>query len=149
MTHKKFKTVVKALITHKGEILIGQKEEDSGHPIGGEWHFLGGHLEKGEQFEEAVKREVKEETGLEGEVHQIIDVMTFDWNEEGDKNAVQTLYHFESDSHDAEALDDLQDVKWVKPEEVLDELGEEEAERMKNRERQENFLQKLEQTPVF
>jgi 8-oxo-dGTP diphosphatase len=149
MTHSKFKTVVKALITHRGKILIGQKEEDPSHPIGGEWHFLGGHLEKGEKLEEAVEREVEEETGLSGKVHQIVDVMTFDYSEESDKDAVQTLYHFEADLDEAEALDDLQDVKWVKPEDLLDELGEEEAERMKNRERQENFLKKLEQTPVF
>ena len=144
-----FRTVVKALITHRGKILIGQKEDDPEHPIGGEWHFLGGHIEKGEQFEEAVKREVEEETGLSGEVHQIIDVMTFDWDEDGDKNAVQTLYHFEADSSDAEALDDLQAVKWVDPEDLTEKLGDEEAERLENRERQEKFLQKLEQTPVF
>ncbi|MFB6241811.1 MAG: NUDIX hydrolase [Candidatus Nanosalina sp.] len=149
MGHDKFKVVVKGWITHRGKILIGQKEEDPEHPIGGEWHFLGGHVEKGEQMEEAVKREVREETGLEGEVHQIVDVMTFDHSEESDKDAVQTLYHFEADSSDAEALDDLQDVKWVKPEELIEELGEEEAERIENRERQENFLEKLKKAPAI
>jgi ADP-ribose pyrophosphatase YjhB (NUDIX family) len=148
MTHSKFKTVVKALITHRGKILIGQKEDDPEHPIGGEWHFLGGHVEKGEQMEEAVRREVREETGLKGEVHQIVDVMTFDYSEESDKDAVQTLYHFEADSDEAEALDDLQDVKWVKPEEILEELGEEEAKRVEKRPRQENFLEKLKKAPA-
>lgn len=144
-----FRTVVKALITYRGEVLIGQKEKNPGHPISGEWHLLGGHLEKGEQFEEAVKREVKEETGLEGDVHQIIDVMTFDWAEDGDKNAVQALYHFEADSDDAIPQDDLQNVKWVEPEELVQELGEEEAQRIRNREKQEKFLEKLEKMPVI
>ncbi len=149
MGHDSFKTVVKALITHRGEILIGQMEDDPDHPIGGEWHFLGGHVEKGEQMEEAVKREVKEETGLEGEVHQIIDVMTFDHSSDSDKDAVQTLYHFEADSGDGEAMDDLQDVKWVKPENLLDELGSKEVERFRNREKQEKFLEKLKKAPVI
>jgi 8-oxo-dGTP pyrophosphatase MutT (NUDIX family) len=149
MGHDSFKVVVKALITHRGKVLIGQKEEDPEHPIGGEWHFLGGHVKNGEQMGEAVKREVKEETGLSGEVHQIIDVMIFDYSENTEKDAVQTLYHFESDSEDAEALDDLQDVEWVKPEDLLDELGEEEAERAEKRERQRKFLEKLKKAPAI
>ncbi len=77
MSREKFRTVVKALITYRGEVLIGKKEEEDGHPISGEWHLLGGHLEHGEQVEEAIEREVKEETGLEVEVFQTVDVMTF------------------------------------------------------------------------
>ena len=79
--------------------MIGKKEEDETHPIGGEWHILEGHLEYREQPEEAMKREAKEETGLNVEVHQVIDVMT--WS---DRNkALSVLYHCEASSRDAEA----------------------------------------------
>lgn len=142
-----FRTVVKALITNNGKILIGKKEE-TGHPISGQWHILGGQLEKGEEFEEAVKREVKEETGLEVKIHQIIDVKTFAWDEE-EKDSIQGLYHVESDTRDAEALDDLEEVKWVSPENLLDELGEIEASRIRERYRQEKFLEKMKKAPIF
>lgn len=143
-----FRTVVKALITNNGKILIGKKEETEGHPISGEWHILGGHLEKGEEFEEAVEREVKEETGLDVEVHQIIDVKTFAWDD-GEKDSIQGLYHVESDTRDAEAQEDLVDVKWVSPENLLDELGEIEASRIEDRDRQEKFLEKMKKAPIF
>lgn len=35
-----FRTVVKALITHDGEVLIGQKKDEKGHPISGEWQAV-------------------------------------------------------------------------------------------------------------
>ncbi|MFB6203412.1 MAG: NUDIX hydrolase [Candidatus Nanohaloarchaea archaeon] len=145
MTGEKFRTVVKALITCNGKILIGKKEEDDEHPIGGEWHILGGHLEKGEQMEEAVRREVKEETGLEVEVHQVVDVMTFPWEDGDDRNSVQVLYHCESESMDAEPMEDLQQVEWVEPEDLKDELNEKEEKRLENREPQAGFLEKLEE----
>lgn len=143
MARDKFRTVVKGLITFKGEILIGKKEEDDDHPIGGEWHILGGHLKYGEQPEEAMKREAKEETGLEVEVHQVVDVMT--WS---DRNqALSVLYHCEASSRDAEAKDDLQEVKWVSADEIKDFVHEEEVERLENRDRQAKFLEKIRKSP--
>ncbi|MBY6294052.1 NUDIX domain-containing protein [Nanohaloarchaea archaeon H01] len=143
MSRDKFRTVVKGLITHKGQILIGQKEEDEDHPIGGEWHILGGHLEHGEQPEEAMKREAKEETGLEVEVHQVIDVMT--WSNRN--KALSVLYHCEASSSNAEAKDDLQELKWVSPDEIKDFVHEEEVERLEKREEQAKFLEKIRKSP--
>lgn len=143
ISRDKFRTVVKGLITNKGEILIGQKEEDNDHPIGGEWHILGGHLEYGEQPEEAMEREIEEETGLEVEVHQVIDVMT--WS---DRNqALSILYHCEASTRDTEAKDDLQDVKWISPEEIKDYVHEDEVERLEERDEQAKFLEKIRKTP--
>lgn len=148
MTRDEFRTVVKGLITNRGKVLIGQKEERDGHPISGEWHLLGGHLEYGEQVEEAIKREVKEETGLEVDVHQTVDVMTFSWDD-GEKRSIQILFHCEADSRDAEPDEDLQDLKWVEPSEVTEYVHEEEEERLKSRENQAKFLAKLDKAPVF
>lgn len=135
--------MVKGLITYKGEILIGQKEEDEDHPIGGEWHILGGHLEHGEQPEEAMKREAKEETDLEVRVHQVVDVMT--WS---DRNkALSVLYHCEAESKDAEAKDDLQEVKWVSPDEIKEFVHEDEVERLEERDEQAKFLEKIRKSP--
>lgn len=141
-----FKTAVKALITNRGEILIGKKEEKDDHPISGKWHILGGHLEHGEQVEQAIKREVKEETGLDVNIHQAVDVMTFSWDGE-DKDALQIVFHCETEKRDEEALDDLDEVKWVKPDELTDEVHSEEAQRLENRKDQIQFLEKMKRMP--
>ena len=148
MSKDRFRTVVKALVTNKGEILIGQKEDRDDHEIGGNWHILGGHLEKGEQVEEAMEREVKEETGLEVDVHQIVDTSTFAWSD-GEKDSLQIIFHCEADSRDEEAKDDLHDVKWVEPSELAEEVHEDEANRVQSRQPVQNFLEKLEKMPAF
>jgi 8-oxo-dGTP diphosphatase len=148
MSKDEFRTVVKALITYNGKVLLGKKEEDDDHPIGGEWHFLGGHIEKGEQFEEAVKREVEEETGLEVDVHQTVDVMTFSWKKDGEKDSIQVLYHCEAETSDADPQDDLEDVEWFEPSGLKEKLADVEEQRLEERENQKLFLEKLQQMPV-
>lgn len=143
MSRDAFRTVVKGLITHQDQVLIGQKEESEGHPISGEWHFLGGHLESGENVEAGIKREVREETGLPVTVEALIDVMTFTWASGGDKNCLQILYHCEADSTDATARDDLQAVQWVSPSELTNFLHEGDANRLTTRPRQQAFLNTL------
>ncbi|WEL19373.1 NUDIX hydrolase [Candidatus Nanohalococcus occultus] len=142
----KFRVVVKAWITRKNKTLIGKKEEDPDHPIGGQWHFLGGHVEHGEDLKEALLREVKEETGLEVNVHQLIDAQTYTHGEK-EKNSIQFLYHCEAKTSDAEAQDDLADVQWLMPDELKDELVGFEVERLENREEQSKFLEKLKKMP--
>lgn len=62
--------IVGALIVNKkGEILLGR-----GKKWGGKYTCFGGHVEMGETLEEAIKREVKEETDLDVE---IIDKLLF------------------------------------------------------------------------
>jgi 8-oxo-dGTP diphosphatase len=148
MGAEKFRTVLKALITNRGDILIGKKKEKTGHPISGEWHILGGHLEKGEEVEEALKREVKEETGLDVKIHQVIDVMSFSWKDE-ENDSIQIVFHCETEKRTEEAKDDLEELKWVSPTEITDYIHTEEAERLENRQEQSNFLQKLEKLPTF
>jgi len=147
MGRTEFRTVVKAITTSKGRVLIGKKEEED-QPHSGEWHFPGGHLEEDENPEEAIKREILEETGLEINVHHIVDVMTFSWDREGEKDSLLVLYHCEANSKDTEPKDDLEDVKWVEPEQLEDELWSTEAERIKNREEQKKFIEKLEKMPA-
>ncbi|MFB6190839.1 MAG: NUDIX hydrolase [Candidatus Nanohaloarchaea archaeon] len=146
MSRSEYRTVVKALITYQGQVLIGQKEEGD-QPHSGEWHFLGGHLEDDESLEEAVAREVEEETGLSVDVHQIIDAMVFSWKKDGRTDSLQLLYHCEARSPEAEARDDLQDVKWVDPDELEDELWDEEVKRIENRDERAKFVEKLKKMP--
>lgn len=61
MVHLKTKVAEYAIITDKERILIVQWK--AAHDY--KWHFPGGRLEEGEKEIEGLKREVKEELGLE------------------------------------------------------------------------------------
>ena len=60
---------VKAVVVHEGKVLI--LRESGSYKDGtneGRWDFPGGRLNPGENFEDALKREVKEEVGIEIEI---------------------------------------------------------------------------------
>jgi len=143
MDRDAFRTVVKALITKDGQVLLGRKREEPGHPISGQFHFLGGHVHHGEDLEEAIEREVTEETGLTVAAREVIDVSTFAWQPDDDLNALQVLYHCPVEDGSATAMDDLAAVRWVEPDAVVDVLGEQEATRVQQRTRQQRFLNEL------
>lgn len=50
------------IINNKKEILIQRKKED--HTKLNRWEITSGHVSSGESYEEAAKRELKEETGI-------------------------------------------------------------------------------------
>ena len=57
---------VVGIINYKGDsVLVGKKKSDSKKFLAGEWHIPGGKVEYGETDEIALKREMKEETGLD------------------------------------------------------------------------------------
>ncbi|MCC7570201.1 NUDIX domain-containing protein [Candidatus Micrarchaeota archaeon] len=62
-----FAAAVKALIVDKDKILLIKRKISDAH-CPGEWELPGGRLEPGEDPIEGLKREIKEETGLEIEV---------------------------------------------------------------------------------
>lgn len=140
----KFSVVVTGLVTNKGEILIGEKEELEDHPISGQWHLPGGYLEKEDELQEKVKQKINEKTGLKVEVHQLIDLY---YDEEGD--ILRAVYHCESESRDTEVSGNLEELKWIKPANTGKELGELEKEVLLGRESVLKFLDKLEKMPVF
>ncbi len=56
-------TVVVGVIYHRGHILIDKRKPEG--LLGGLWEFPGGKQEKGETLEEALRREVSEELGIQ------------------------------------------------------------------------------------
>ena len=62
---------VGALILRRGRILLAQRGKE---PLKGWWSLPGGALELGESLEDAVRREVLEETGLEVECVKLFEV---------------------------------------------------------------------------
>jgi 8-oxo-dGTP diphosphatase len=66
------RVAAKAVIMNaKGQVLILREASDEAHPTNtksGRYQLAGGRLETGETFEEALRREVQEETGLDIEI---------------------------------------------------------------------------------
>jgi len=63
---------VGAIILRKGEILLEQRGNE---PALGQWTIPGGVVEVGESLENAVRRETKEETGLDVKETSLVDVV--------------------------------------------------------------------------
>lgn len=63
-----FRIAVSALLFDKHRVLLAHRRDIDW------WNLPGGGMELGETVEEAVKREVREETGLEVEVEQLVGV---------------------------------------------------------------------------
>lgn len=62
---------VGALIIESGRILLVER---GNAPLEGYWSLPGGGVETGERLEEAMRREIREETGLEVEVMGVLEV---------------------------------------------------------------------------
>lgn len=62
---------VGALIFEAGKILIVERAKE---PLKGYWSLPGGIVEAGEKLEDAIRREVREETGLEVEPTSIFEI---------------------------------------------------------------------------
>jgi mutator protein MutT len=62
---------VGALIFDRGRILMAQRGKE---PLKGWWSLPGGALETGESLDSAVRREVREETGLEIEPRGVFEI---------------------------------------------------------------------------
>ncbi len=64
--------VAVAIIEQDGKFLIGRRASDK--PYAGKWAFVGGKLEPGEIPEEALRREVREEIGMEVKIVRTLPV---------------------------------------------------------------------------
>ncbi len=115
------RTVVLGVIIRQRKILIGRKQEGY-HPmnLGGKWHVIGGKVEENETEEEAIRREVKEETGLEIEILEKVGEKIVKDFEEKSIRVVTFLCKAKKGEPTAES--DLVDVKWVEMNEFLESI---------------------------
>ena len=105
---------VGAVVVRDGKALIIKRAHE---PRKGEWSLPGGLLELGESLQDAARREIKEETGLDVEVGPIIE--TFDRVHRDDAGRIR--YHFvivdfvcwSDERRRRSPGSDAEDVAWV------------------------------------
>lgn len=78
---------VGAVMVHEGHALVVRRATE---PLKGEWSIPGGVLELGEKLREGVAREVLEETGLEVEAGEVLEVFDSIFSDPEGK----TQYHY-------------------------------------------------------
>ncbi len=122
------------MVIQDGHVVLVRR---GGPPLEGEWSIPGGTLELGETIAEGVRRELREETGLEVRVGQLIEVFERIFPDEslpgaGDRvrrevggNSGRPKYHFvildylcDAVSGDLRAGGDAADVALVREEEL-------------------------------
>lgn len=77
---------VGGVVIHRGRVLLIRR---GGEPLKGEWSIPGGLVELGEGLEEAARRELKEETGLDVKPLEVLEVFDRIFRERG-----RVRYHF-------------------------------------------------------
>jgi len=109
---------VGAVIICNGKILLEKRKSEPGM---GRWSIPGGLVELGENIEQAVMREVKEETGLEVEKPELFDVVDNVIRDEDDRikyHFVMVDYFLKFKSGTLKAASDAEELRWV----ILDEV---------------------------
>ena len=105
---------VGAVVVRDGKVLLVKRGHE---PLKGRWSLPGGRVELGETLVEAVRREIREETGLEIEVGPVLEV--FDRIERRGTHVASHLvivdYLCTCVGGTLCAADDAEDAVWVEP----------------------------------
>lgn len=103
---------VGAVIVEKGRVLLVRRGTE---PLKGRWSIPGGLVEVGEALEQAVRREAREETGLEVEPVELVELLDRIHREDG-----RVRYHYviadylcRVKSGVPVAASDAAEVRWV------------------------------------
>jgi 8-oxo-dGTP diphosphatase len=109
---------VGGVVIHEGRALLIKRGSE---PLKDQWSIPGGTLELGESIQEGVRRELREETGLDVRVGELIEVFDRIFRDEAGK----IQYHFvivdylcEKISGEAHAASDVKDLAWVREEDL-------------------------------
>lgn len=110
----KTRVIVSAVIEKDGDLLFGRKKANVG-PYPNIWHLIGGGVNDGESLTQAVKREIKEEAGIEVEIGKSLG---FDEDCEPNKHGEMTHYIllvFQAKyiSGEIKADDDIEKLEWI------------------------------------
>ncbi len=104
--------VVTGFIRKNGLVLVGQRPE--GHSLAGQWEFPGGKIELGENPEQALKRELQEELGIEAEIGSLRHSHTHAY---GDRGILMLFFDVKLWKGEPKSQHH-KELKWIRPEEL-------------------------------
>ena len=104
--------VAAGLIFRNGKLLLAQRHPES--HLGGLWEFPGGKREPGETFADCLRRELKEELGVDVEVQDRVESVTHDYP---GKRVRLEFYRCRLERGEPQALDGPA-ICWVSREEL-------------------------------
>lgn len=107
---------VQGLFERDGRVLLARRGIE---PRLGYWDLPGGFAEEGEDPADAVRRELREETGLEVEPAEL---MRIDIEPYGDRFVFSVTYRVTGDGEPV-AADDVAELRWFSPDELPDEMA--------------------------
>ena len=107
MLMKKPSIAVDGIITKDGKILLIKRKNE---PFKGKWALPGGFVEYGERVEEAVLREIKEETGLDAKIKKLLGVYS-DPNRDPRGHTISIVFILEAEG-EAKGGDDAEEAKF-------------------------------------
>jgi len=104
--------VTAGIIEKNGRILLAKRKKDD--PLRDKWEFPGGKIEGDETPEECLKRELKEELGIDTEIGELVVTSRYEY----DHIAIELLaYRVTHISGEITALDH-EELAWVAPGEL-------------------------------
>jgi len=103
--------VVAAIVERQGRILIGQRQPSQSHPL--KWEFPGGKVEPGETPEQALKRELSEELGLE--VVACEEITRYVYKYPG-KNSIELIFFRVTESNSEPRNRIFREMRWERRE---------------------------------
>lgn len=110
MKRKKPSVTIDAIILNeKGEVLLIKRKNE---PFKGFWALPGGFVEYGEMVENAVLREVKEETGLDVEIIKLFNVYS-DPKRDPRGHTISIVYYCKIKGGFLKGGDDAKEARWI------------------------------------
>src|SRR5262249_41135669 len=98
------------LVMRRGRVLLGRRRGSHGE---GYYAAPGGHLEFGESFEHAARREVREETGLEIGDLRLLSVGNYIFNrEDGERHYIDVDFVCEAQAGEARLMEPGKSEGW-------------------------------------
>ena len=103
-----------ALVVRDGRILLARR---AGEPYAGHWDLPGGFVGAGEHPHDALRRELREETGLDVAPRELVGIWMDVYGEDGDPT-LNLYWTADARSGEPHAADDVSEVGWFAPDEL-------------------------------